>query len=917
MPPSSRKILIALAIGAALVAAIAVAYSHQKARIAQEVITGYQRELSDNLERQLSLIDRFRNEATAHARLHSRLPPIAGIGRALLTGGFDTREQTTQALWERRLQEIFSAALSSEPVIEQLRLIGVADSGRELVRVDRSADGAVRVLGQEQLQSKGDRHYFQNALKLAPGQTYVSPLDLNKEHGIIVPALIPMIRASVPVRLSDGPVFAVLVVNLNARSLIDQLDDAKLSGALLYLTDQHGNFLIHPQEGKAFAHELNPGEPGWDATFSKESSDKALLGATLPAALELVSSPQGLQLVAASEEIVLGDQASPQRLRARLGVPIRMVQQRIELALREQLYPIAFMAGFALLAALLVILLLQKRSAQVKARLQLAVQAREQQLTQIAEHVPVLIAQLDSDRRYRFVNGAYAGLFQLSPQEIRGRHARDLLGEQGYAEAAPHMDEALAGQTVEYELHLPLAPDDQRVMLVRYAPEFDPAGKVCGFIAGVSDITLRRQAEEKLLESRETIAAQAESLHELNAQLIERANEAELANRAKSEFLSTMSHEMRTPLNAVIGYSHLLKRAKLEPQAAQQANQILVSAEHLLTMISDALDLAKIESGELQLVDEDFSLLTVLSQVEAILGLQVRTKGLVLSIEPVCGDLRLHGDIGRVRQCLLNYLGNALKFTEKGSITLRVEQRDCDERGVLLHFEVIDTGVGISPQAQAQLFEPFRQVDMSSTRRYGGTGLGLSITRRLARAMGGDAGLISEPGKGSTFWFTARFGHGASTPVTDQEPADEQQIEAQLRQLAAGRQVLLAEDDSISQALMRSMLSDLGVSVVVASNGREALQQAERQVFDLVLMDVQMPEMTGPEASSKIRLLPAWKQVPIIAMTADVRTESREACLAAGMSDFLGKPIEPTRLYAKLLDCLRTAANSEPDHAQP
>jgi signal transduction histidine kinase/CheY-like chemotaxis protein len=421
---------------------------------------------------------------------------------------------------------------------------------------------------------------------------------------------------------------------------------------------------------------------------------------------------------------------------------------------------------------------------------------------------------------------------------------------------------------------------------------------------------LRRHSEHARLalnESNEQIAAQARQLAALNDELFLRAQDAEKANRAKSEFLSTMSHELRTPLNAVVGYAYLLQREALSPSAKEYADQITSSSQHLLAMISDILDIARSESGLLTLTSEEFSLRTLLSDVQDITRQQANHKGLALTVEiDIAADL-FRGDPVRLRQCLLNYVGNAIKFTDHGQIAIDVRARPHADGSALLRFRVKDTGIGIEAQQQSCIFDAFRQVDMSSQRRHGGAGLGLAITRKLAEAMGGAAGVQSEPGIGSTFWFTASVETPTLADGSDADQAAPESPEDLLREKYPGVRILIAEDDSISQAFMRLLLEPLGACVDLVDDGQQAIDKARTTGYDCVLMDVQMPGLTGVQATREIRRLPGWAQTPIIALTADARPENRQECLDAGTSGFLTKPVNPQQLLAVLVAALQSS----------
>jgi len=381
---------------------------------------------------------------------------------------------------------------------------------------------------------------------------------------------------------------------------------------------------------------------------------------------------------------------------------------------------------------------------------------------------------------------------------------------------------------------------------------------------------------------------------------------AETASRAKSDFLANMSHEIRTPMNAILGYAQLLRRSSPTAEQTASLDAIESASEHLVSLVNDVLDLARIEAGGLQLQLSEFRLDTLLSSVTELIAAQAARKGLAFGIDAGTLPAVFVGDEQRLRQALLNLVGNAVKFTEVGAI--RVRCCVLEERGeeLQLRFEVEDTGIGIDEQHQARLFKPFEQVDASQTRTHGGTGLGLAITRRLAQAMGGEVGVRSTPGSGSLFWFTAWMHRGAESPAPAKcSPSAGAAAHADARALLserhAGARLLLAEDNKVSRVLALKMLRELGLQVDEAVNGQQAVERANTGTYDLVLMDVSMPMMDGIEATRAIRALPGWGEIPILAFTGNVFEANRKACLNAGMNGFVEKPIQWRAFWPLLL----------------
>jgi PAS domain S-box-containing protein len=387
----------------------------------------------------------------------------------------------------------------------------------------------------------------------------------------------------------------------------------------------------------------------------------------------------------------------------------------------------------------------------------------------------------------------------------------------------------------------------------------------------------------------------------IEADLVMAKEEALAANAAKSEFLANMSHEIRTPLNAILGLNYLLRQEITNPMQSSKLDKIDVSGRHLLSLINDILDLSKIEAGKVVLENDNFHLSAVLDNVASIIRDSATDKGLLLDISHDHVPVWLWGDVTRLRQALLNFAANAIKFTNKGSVQIRALVVEDSGEHIKVRFEVSDTGIGLTPEQQHRLFQPFHQADGSISRKYGGTGLGLSLTHRLVELMNGTVGLRSVPGSGSTFWFEVPLERGHGPMPTAADAIRNGTAEMRLRNRFRGTRILYAEDNAINIEVGVELLHAVGMDVAIAENGRKALDLARGEVFALALMDMQMPEMGGVEATRAIRSLPGWSQVPILALTANAFADDRRACLDAGMNDVLVKPIEPAALYSSLL----------------
>jgi two-component system sensor histidine kinase/response regulator len=659
-------------------------------------------------------------------------------------------------------------------------------------------------------------------------------------------------------------------------------------------------------------------------------------------------------------------------------------------------------------------------------RAELARERQQATLDSMINSISDLVFYKDRVGRYLGCNKAYTALVGMSEQDLVGKTAGDLFPP----ELAGIMDERdqrcleeLRDQSSEFWVTY---PDGQQVLLdCIVSPLWDENGEPQGVLGISRNITERKRNEEEIRHAKEL---------------------AEEAARMKSDFLANMSHEIRTPMNAIIGLSHLVLKTDLSARQRDYIQKVQSSGQHLLGIINDILDFSKVEAGKLDLENTDFELEKLLDNTSSLISEKCHAKGLELVFE-VAPDVppTLVGDSLRLGQILLNYANNAVKFTEKGEVVISVRASERTERDALLHFRVRDTGIGLTGEQIARLFKSFSQADTSTTRKFGGTGLGLAICKKLAELMGGEVGVESEPGKGSTFWFTARVGVGQARKrelvpnpdlrgrralvVDDNDQArlvivdmlesmtftttqsacgsdaiEEVRIAAEQGrpydivyldwrmpgmdgletarhikslglasppmllmvtafgreemlkeasrmgienvlvkpvspsilfdttmgvlggrrdpaapdarpgavdvrlQAIRGRRILLVEDNDINQQVARELLEDAGLVVDVADNGEVALAMVDRQPYDLVFMDMQMPVMDGVTATQALRRMERFQHLPVVAMTANAMEADRQKCLAAGMNDFLVKPIDPEDMWSILMRWVRPQA---------
>jgi PAS domain S-box-containing protein len=548
----------------------------------------------------------------------------------------------------------------------------------------------------------------------------------------------------------------------------------------------------------------------------------------------------------------------------------------------------------------------------------LEMESELRKLAQAVEQSPVSIVITNLKAEIEYVNQAFVLATGFSEQELIGKNPRVLHSGDTPPETFQDMWRVLdKGETWQGELHNQDKFGNKFVERAIISPIRNSEGHTEHYLAVKNDITENKKLTDELESHRHRLE---ELVDERTSQLVSARADAESASMAKSLFLANMSHEIRTPMNAIIGLTHLLQRENPREDQSKRLGKIDASASHLLSLISDILDLSKIEAGKLILETTNFDVNEMLESIHSLFREQLQSKHLSFDFDR--GDVPIHlsGDSTRLRQALLNYVANAVKFTDSGSISLSCRIEEENRKGLRVRFEVRDTGMGIASEKQKELFQPFQQANTSTTRTHGGTGLGLVITQLLVQLMDGEAGFDSTEGHGSTFWFVVQLGKSSGI-IKTVSPNDMEHVEKQLKTDQCCASILLVEDNAINREVAVSLLSSVGLKVEEAENGSIAVSMADNNEYDLILMDVQMPVMDGLEATRLIHADQRAKHgkltAPVLAMTANVFADDRRHCEAAGMVDFIAKPVVPDFLFKTLLKWLpnrqaaeRSLANS-------
>jgi PAS domain S-box-containing protein len=787
----------------------------------------------------------------------------------VLTSGTTLRDyvETGSPVAREATERAFLSFATHHGIYVQVRFLDAR--GREAIRVN-FAFGAGRVVPASELQDKSERHYFTSAVRLAPGQVYVSRFDLNMEQGVVERPEKPVLRFATPIMDSRGRLGGVVVLNYGGTRLFEDIGAATehRAGSHLFLANDEGywlfgrppeelwGFMYPGRESRRFGRVFPQEWPRIAATPKGQfetGSGLFTFGTIVPAVL--AGGPENAHPDAGSDRWKVVSHVTPEA--------ITMLMH--PLALRLLSVTSILLAGSAIAAWRLARLALERDAYALDLRM------REGRLRQLADVMPQIVLSAGPDGAVDYYNQRWFEYTGMQPGEPLATCWHSYIHDEDLQPAIDAwMKSVQTGLPYEFEARVRRASDGAyRWQLVRCVAVRDSSdGDIVKWFGTLTDVENQRAAKEA----------------------------ADAASRAKSEFLAVMSHEIRTPLNAVIGMTGLILDTPLTREQQEYAEIVRRSGQGLLALIDDILDFSKIEARRLELDSVAFELRETLGGTLKGLSARANEKGvaLVWFIEPAVPDI-LTGDPGRLRQVLVNLVGNAIKFTEHGEVAVEVDAAMEGADAVRLHLAVRDTGVGIPPDQQRRIFEAFTQADSSTTRRYGGTGLGLAITTRLIGLMGGRIWVESAVGRGSTFHVTMRLGLAAAA-LPHLAPSVE---------TLRGVNVLVVDDNAINRQLLDAILSGWQMQPTIVTNGEAALTalreaRAAGTPVPLALLDGMMPGMDGFDVAAAMRRDPALSDTAIVLLTSTIQAGDAARCRRLGISGYLLKPVVPSELRQQI-----------------
>ncbi len=864
----------------------------------------------------------------------SWVPPIQGIIRAKQNNNHDPVDESTYDQWINRLINLFTHMLQANNDYRTIRFIGVADNGRELLRIDRINNNIV-VTPDNKLQEKGHHDYVFETIKTPKGKIYNSDINYNRERGKIEKPYSPVLRSSISIYSNEGTLFGVIVINQDMTSVFNTLRKSIHSEYNLYVTNMNGDFLVHPNKEYEFGFEfgknyniynefpdliLNSDTNRHQAVISKENGINKLLvnyvreklgrysqkrvGITVSSDFERINATAKnnndtfllIALIIIGFTLVIGWLFSTS-----LAAPLTYIAKRVShFSTGESVsnLPVNASGEIGVLARAFNNLIFdvnertkrleneiseRNKTQEVLAEQSLKFKHTSDHLSGILENAVDGIISIESNGNILTFNPAAVAMFGYESAEVIGNNVKMLIPSPFHDEHDGYLSNFHATgkkKIIGIGREVVGKRKDGSTFPMELSVSEIVAGNKRSFTGIVRDISDRKNSEQALI----------------NAKV-----QAEIANKSKSEFLATMSHEIRTPMNGVLGMSHILLDTNLTNEQRDYVNSINTSGNALLTIINDILDFSKIEAGKLEIEPITFDLKSTIFEMADLLSVATENKKLELIMHfPPNIRPSVIGDPGRIRQILMNLAGNAIKFTEAGHILINIECTQQTDKELTVKFSVEDTGIGLSEEAQAKLFQAFTQADASTTRKYGGTGLGLAISKKLVEIMNGKIDIESEVGKGSTFWFelTLPLAENKNTPISTVSPD------------ISHTRVLIVDDNHINRKVFTEYLKSWKIKSAAAASGIEAidiLKEAtkKKKPYHILLTDYNMPEMNGEQLTKAIVNDPDIDKPGFALLTSSGNRGDSKYFEDAGFSAYLIKPVDPSVLLDTLMQLIQ------------
>ncbi len=778
-----------------------------------QIKTEFQQRISSEIDARQHTIQKNINKQHQRIQFLYTIPPIQGIARATANNGIDPVDQTKLKGWKTRLSTIFEGYLQNYPDINQIRYIGVANNGKEIVRVDRRGSH-IKTITPTRLQSKGDTDYFKEISKYHPRKVYISNINLNREYGEIQLPYSPTQRIAMPVFGLDNKIFGIVIINIDAPYQIDEFTNSLNEDLSIYILNSSGGYVYNPANEMSFLFEFNK-DSNWRNDF-QEMSEK-VNGSDLMEAVNLESNKKIYYL---SNKILLSGIEEGRFLTLVIGVDESILNAFIY----DRTRTLAEILGVLLV---IVFVLFSVYQVNIHKRISMIYDQAEFKAIVSGSHEGIVA--MDKLGIINSWNNAANNITGYTEQMAKGQSVFDLFLTDAQKKVIEPTIKSVYenGDSITFECHAKTRKGSHIILVINLSPITLDSGNTIGVAALFSDVTGKKQIEKDILELNSSLE---EKVKNRTKELEDARNNAIDANMIKSDFIANVSHEIRTPMNGVLGMLDLLAKDTLTKRQRHQLEMAKYSAQNLTHLVNDILDMSKIESGKLEVDESEFNLVKLLSDISSSLSIRIQAKDIDLILDATkIQHENVIGDSMRINQIITNLVGNSLKFTEQGEIIVTAETQEKNNGNIILKCNVMDTGKGIAPDKIDSLFESFTQENSSITKQYGGTGLGLTISRQLCTLMNGSITANSIEGEGSTFSFDVEL---QTSPAKENEILDRRYPKSTILIASANVRLLESLDIQLQNFGCETHIADSHYTLHNALEGD--------QTFDLALVDDQL-----------------------------------------------------------------------------